>query len=380
MKWSDLLRVKAEFPINLWPNAVQAYHRWIRTSVRGEQALRSVRPRAADGQRQQLPRAAGELLPRDAEPEPRGIAQTVALTFMGARAEKWPKQRLDGHGGVLLADRLQGHRGVEGGDRLLRSDRRQGRPDARARSFPTARRRRSDAGRRIRARSSPTGCCARRIRGSAANIANRVWSWLLGRGIVHEPDDIRAGQSADESRAAGLPGDGARRGALRPEAPLPADPELAAPTSSPPIPAQRHAGGRGELRALPAAPAGGRGADRRAEPDHRHDGDHTPARSRSRSPSFPEDQRAIALADGSITSSFLELFGRSPRDTGCEIERNRNTSAAQRLHLLNSSHVQRKIGQGPMVQTRAASKGTDAESWSAGSISRSSRDRRRRRS
>ena len=23
------------------------------------------------------------------------------------------------------------------------------------------------------------------------NIANRVWSWLLGRGIIHEPDDIR---------------------------------------------------------------------------------------------------------------------------------------------------------------------------------------------
>ena len=23
------------------------------------------------------------------------------------------------------------------------------------------------------------------------NIANRVWGWLLGRGIIHEPDDIR---------------------------------------------------------------------------------------------------------------------------------------------------------------------------------------------
>ena len=29
-----LLRVKAEFPINLWPNAAQAYHRWIRTSIK----------------------------------------------------------------------------------------------------------------------------------------------------------------------------------------------------------------------------------------------------------------------------------------------------------------------------------------------------------
>ena len=29
LKWCDILRVKAEFPVNLWPNAVQAYHRWI---------------------------------------------------------------------------------------------------------------------------------------------------------------------------------------------------------------------------------------------------------------------------------------------------------------------------------------------------------------
>ena len=34
MKWGDVLRVKAEFPIKLWPNAAQAYHRWIYTSVR----------------------------------------------------------------------------------------------------------------------------------------------------------------------------------------------------------------------------------------------------------------------------------------------------------------------------------------------------------
>ncbi len=34
LKWCDLLRVKAEFPINLWPNAVQAYHRWIYDSLR----------------------------------------------------------------------------------------------------------------------------------------------------------------------------------------------------------------------------------------------------------------------------------------------------------------------------------------------------------
>ena len=39
MKWGDILRIKAEFPVNLWPNAAQAYHRWVRASIAAEQAL-----------------------------------------------------------------------------------------------------------------------------------------------------------------------------------------------------------------------------------------------------------------------------------------------------------------------------------------------------
>ena len=37
---------------------------------------------------------------------------------------------------------------------------------------------------------------------------------------------------------------------------------------------------------------------------------------------IPDSLRSIALPDGSITSSFLEMFGRPPRDTGLESERN----------------------------------------------------------
>ena len=35
LRWGDVLRIKSEFPINLWPNAVQAYHRWVREALRG---------------------------------------------------------------------------------------------------------------------------------------------------------------------------------------------------------------------------------------------------------------------------------------------------------------------------------------------------------
>ncbi|MBE3069103.1 MAG: DUF1553 domain-containing protein, partial [Planctomycetes bacterium] len=76
----------------------------------------------------------------------------------------------------------------------------------------------------------------------------------------------------------------------------------------------------------------------------------------------PEGLRSIALPDGSITSPFLDMFGRPPRDTGLESERNNRPTADQRLYLLNSSHVQRKIEQGPGLRSmlRAAGKPRDA--------------------
>ena len=65
---------------------------------------------------------------------------------------------------------------------------------------------------------------------------------------------------------------------------------------------------------------------------------------------IPEDMAAIAIADGSITSPFLALFGRSARATGMENERNNNPVPAQWLHLLNSTHIQRKLEQGPQLK------------------------------
>jgi hypothetical protein len=64
---------------------------------------------------------------------------------------------------------------------------------------------------------------------------------------------------------------------------------------------------------------------------------------------MPDYQRAVTLPDGSIGSAFLELFGRPARDTGLESERNNRMTDAQRLHLLNSSHIQRMIQQGPKL-------------------------------
>jgi hypothetical protein len=65
---------------------------------------------------------------------------------------------------------------------------------------------------------------------------------------------------------------------------------------------------------------------------------------------IPPGNRTIALADGSITSPFLEMFGRPARDTGLESERSNDPTDAQRLHLLNSTDVQRKIENSPRLR------------------------------
>src|SRR5688572_7132373 len=90
MKWSDLLRIKAEFPVNLWPNAAQAYHRWVRTAVRDNVPY--------DRFARELLTASGSnfrvgpvnfyrTMPSR---EPDAIAASVALTLMGTRVEHWP--------------------------------------------------------------------------------------------------------------------------------------------------------------------------------------------------------------------------------------------------------------------------------------------------
>jgi hypothetical protein len=101
MKCSDLLRVKAEFPVNLWPHAAQAYHHWIGTSLRAnwpyDQFARELL--TSNGSNFRIdPVNSYRAVPTK---EPASIARTVALTFLGECAEKWAPARLGGLAGFF---------------------------------------------------------------------------------------------------------------------------------------------------------------------------------------------------------------------------------------------------------------------------------------
>jgi hypothetical protein len=349
MKWCDTLRVKAEFPINLWPNAVQAYHRWVRTSVAENKPYdRFARELlTASGSNFRVPPVNFYRAMQNKTPE--GIARTVALTFMGARAEKWPKERLDGL--AAFFSQLGYKSTAEWKEEIVFFD--PTKPTAGAPLFPDGTAAKLTPDRDPREVFADWLVSPRNPWFSAA-VANRVWSWLMGRGLVEEVDDLRADNPArNPALLAYLQTEliGARydlKHLLR----LILNSRTYQLSS---LPRSTHPDAEANFANYPI---------RRLEAEVLIDALNqiTGTTEKYTSPIpepftfIPEDQRAIALADGSITSAFLELFGRSARDTGLAVERNNRISAAQRLHLLNSSHVQRKIEQGPRLKELLQSK------------------------
>ncbi|MHB8897588.1 MAG: DUF1549 and DUF1553 domain-containing protein [Thermoguttaceae bacterium] len=343
MKWCDLLRVKSEFPINLWPNAVQAYHRWIRKAVQEDIPYdRFVRELlTSSGSNFRVPQVNFYRAVQNRQPQ--GLAQTVAQTFMGVRPTTWPQDRWSSMAAFFshIAYKPTG----EWKEEIVLFDQDQATSEEAAKVLQEA--------------VFPDGTPAEIAPGQdprqafadwltspknpwfARNMANRTWYWLMGRGVIDPVDDIRP-----DNR--------------------PVNPELLTYLEEELVSSGydvRHlcrlilnsaTYQRSHLSTTEDAKAEANFACyplRRLEAEVLIDAlcqiTGTTEQYSSIIPEpytfMPEEQRAVALADASITSPFLEKFGRSSRDTGLESDRNNRPTASQRLHQLNSTHIQRKL-------------------------------------
>ena len=65
---------------------------------------------------------------------------------------------------------------------------------------------------------------------------------------------------------------------------------------------------------------------------------------------IPEGQPAVAIADGSITSPSWRCSADRPVPRAWRMSATTGPMPAQWLHLLNSSHIQRKLEQGPKLK------------------------------
>lgn len=345
MKWCNVLRVKSEFPINLWPNAVQAYHRWIRSCIKQNLPYDAFAREMLTASGSNFRRPQVNFYRAVQGKDPVSLAQAVALTFMGMRAENWPKQRLAEL--AVFFSRVGYKSTAEWKEEIIVFD-------VGAASAPLPAVFPDGKAVTVAARQDPRQVFAdwliRPDNPWFTNcIVNRVWSWLMGRGIVHESDDFRPDNPPRNPELLQFLVQElvAAKYDLKHLLGLILNSKVYQQSS---IPRSSHPDAEAEFACYPV---------RRIEAEVLIDAVNqitgTTEKYTSKIPEpftfIPEEQRSIALPDASITSPFLELFGRSPRNTGLESEqRGGMPTAAQQLHLLNSSHIRQKLEQGPAIR------------------------------
>ncbi len=344
LRWADRLRIKAEFPINLWPNACQAYHRWVHTALRDNMPYdRFARALlTSSGSNFRVPPVNFYRAVQSKTPE--SLAKVVSLAFLGERMSDWPKERLEGF--AKFFSRIGYKRTAEWKEEIV--------------YFDTA----SDA---VSSATLPDGTSVtiapdrdpREVFADwlispdnprlARCAVNRIWQDLLGRGIVHPCDDMRPDNPPSQPKLL----DALARELVAEDYDIKHVYRLILTSttyqlSSIPRDADRDASAR----------LFGHYTVRRLDAEVLIDAicriTGTTEEYHSKVPEpftwVPESTRSICLPDGSITSSFLDMFGKPPRDTGLSDERDNDPTAAQTLHLLNSSHILNKIQRGPDIR------------------------------
>jgi hypothetical protein len=376
MKWGDVLRIKAEFPVNLWPNAAQAYHRWVRASLAENKPYDKFVREMLTSSGSNFRVGPVNFYRAIQNRTPEGIARAVALTFMGARAESWPTNRLAGMTAFFsqIGYKPTGEWKEEHvfwdplGASTIPGNSAPGRAAIAAIGSNVVTQASEPVPTNVATPVAvfPDGTKATltldrdprevfadwlitpRNPWFTRSIVNRVWAWLLGRGIIQEPDDIR-----DDNP--------------------PANPAVLAFLE------QQMIADRYDLKRLyrwilnsqtyqlssitcaraPQAEAGYAGYTvRRLDAEvlidaiNKITGGSDLYTSAIPEPFtyIPKGVPAVAIPDGSITSPFLALFGRSARATGMESERDNKPTPAQWLYLLNSNELQRKLEQGTNLQ------------------------------
>lgn len=321
MHWGDILRIKSEFPSNLWPNGVQAYNRWIY-----EQLMNNV---PYDKMVRELLLSEGSNFRSPAVNFYRGFQQrtpenfykNINLLFLGNR-----DCRDNGH---LCFSQVRFKSTKEWKEEIIYLDyhKKVYYTQIELEDGTTLTPQQDSDWREVYV----NWLTSSRNRRFAEVMVNRMWYWIFGRGIVHEPDDWR-----EDNR--------------------PSDPQLLAELTD------YFISSKFDMRKLlkkilltdefesEAAPAGY----------------YTPQRLpaevivdalatvtgiwdtySSRVPEpftfYPPRTRATNLGDATVSSTELELFGKVSRDVSLEAQRNNEISSRQLLYLMNSSVLEQRI-------------------------------------
>lgn len=328
MRWGDILRIKSEFPSNLWPNGVQAYNRWIY-----EQLLHNV---PYDKMVQKLLLSEGSNFRAPAanfyrgfqKRSPENFYANINLLFLGNRSCK--------DNGYLCFSQIEFKSTKEWKEEIIYLDSHKILPSQRiVLQDGTVIVPQPDTDWRTGYVAWLTSPKNRRF---AEVLVNRMWYWVFGKGLVHEPDDWR-----EENK--------------------PSDPELLKELTD------YFLKNKFDMRLLLKKILLSEQFNSKAAPEGFYVPQRLPAEVivdalasvtdiwstySSRVPEpftfYPPQTRATHLGDATVSSSELELFGKVSRDVSLESQRNNSITSRQLLYLMNSSVLESRIRKSKALQ------------------------------
>ena len=352
MRWCDLLRVKAEFPINLWPNGAACYYRWIRRSIEEnktyDQFVRELITANGSNFRDGASNFYRAVPANDADT----LAEAVYRTFLGI--DLTPLSAEQRKRASIFFSRVGYKETAQWKEEIVFWNRTP--LDEETIFFLDGTTANIDPNRDPRQIFADWLISSTNAEFNRTAV-NRIWGWLFGSGLLPEPEASNAGEP-------------------------PLHPELLDALCSELVKAEydlKHIyrlilnSGIYQQCSIPNVPESA--ALFAAYPIRRIEAEvfqdvlaqifDLPIGYVSEVPEpfthIPPRHRTIALPDSSITSPFLETFGRASRDTGTEADRNNGVTESQLLFLLNSTEVNNWIGRFISSRTLARRLGNDSK-------------------
>jgi hypothetical protein len=343
--WCDVLRVKAEFPINLWPNGAAVYHRWVRMAIAENLPFDQFAQKLLTSSGSNFRRPPVNFYRAVSDHEPSTLAEAVALTFLGERFPQWPEKKRQNMSEFF--SRVGYKSTNEWKEEIIFWDRHP--LDDPQVTFPDG------TQTTISPDQDPRQVFADWLTSPenkrfAEVAANRVWYRLLGRGIVHPPDDFREDNPPVHPRLLDyLAGELIDSGYdLRHLYRLILNSQTY----------QRASIARGDdsekaAKYFACYPMRQINAEV-LEDMFRHIFE-VEIRYSSQIPEpftfIPLQERTIMLSDGSVTRTVLETFGRPSRDKGLSTDRNNAVTGDSRLFFINSTELNQWIQSSQLLRT-----------------------------
>ncbi len=360
LKWGDLMRIKSEYPSNLWPNAVQAYHHWIRDSIARNKPYDQFATELITSSGSNFRQPAANFYRAFLKRTPQNVAEVSALVFMGTRIgcarchahpdESWSLNDNVGLAAFFAQLRYKPSREWKEEIVFVNPAQTMRHPRTNEVAEPTF----LDAevleieGQKDLRQEFAQWLTAPENPWFARNIVNRTWFWLLGRGIVHEPDDLRATNPPTNPELLKF----LEQELVTNNYDLKHVYRLILNSRTYQLSSKTNEWNQNDTAHFSRYYVKRLGAETLLDAIGQVTERWDTYSSRVPEPfvRLPVGFRATHLADGSIDLPFLQMFGRPPRDTAFESARDLELSMRQTLHLLNSSDVQNKINASPRLR------------------------------